>query len=301
MQYYFFRFLIKIVTFLPYSWVLCLGKGLGFLYYKLIKKQVNRARDTIKERLEVTEERADEITHSMCKNLGMSVLEMMYMPTLNKSNIRKYVKIEREDILWEAVNEGKGVVMLAIHMDNWEWLGAALTMYGYPLTSFIKKQPNENINKILYYLRSGAGIEMFARGTSEVITAARALKAGKMLGFIADQDGGYDGIFMPFLGKMASTPVGPAYFARKFKAPIVPIFIVRNPQGGHKTIVYDAFYYEDTGNEEQDMYNCTKRMTEIIEEVIRKYPDNWLWFQKRWNTPYNEDEGELANETVEKV
>lgn len=301
MQYYFFRLLIKIVTLLPYSLVLYLGKGLGIVYYKLIKKQVNRARDTIKDRLEVTEQEADKITRSMCKNLGMSVLEMMYMPALNKSNIKKYVKIEREDVLWSAVNEGKGVVMLAIHMDNWEWLGAALTMYGYPLTSFIKKQPNESVNKILHYLRSGAGIEMFVRGTSETIAAARALKSGKMLGFIADQDGGYDGIFLPFLGKMASTPVGPAYFAKKFKSPIVPIFIVRNPQGGHNTIVYDPFYYEDTGNEKLDMYNCTKRMTEIVEKVICEYPDNWLWFQKRWNTPYNEVKENITSECTEKI
>ena len=291
MQYYFFKLVIRIVTFLPYKLVLIMGRFVGNAYYFLAKKQVNRARQTIRERLEVSEERADEITRSMCRNLGMSVLETLYMPALNKSNIRKYVNIEREDVLWGAVKEGKGVVMLAIHMDNWEWLGAALSLYGYPLTSFIKKQPNETVNRLLHELRSGAGIELFARGTSEVITAARALKAGKMLGFIADQDGGYDGIFVPFLGKMASTPAGPAYCARKFKAPIVPIFIVRKPDGGHKTIVYDVFYYEDTGDEKLDMYNCTKRMTQIVEEVIRAYPDNWLWFQKRWNTPYLLSEG----------
>jgi KDO2-lipid IV(A) lauroyltransferase len=53
------------------------------------------------------------------------------------------------------------------------------------------------------------------------------MKKGRMLGLVADQDGGYHGIFVPFLGKMASTPTGPAYFARKFKAPVVPMFIVR--------------------------------------------------------------------------
>ncbi len=292
MQYYFFKLLIKIACLLPYSTILWLGKKLGNIYYKAAKKQVDRARATIRERLEVTEERADEITRAMCRNIGMTLMEILYMPRLNKKNIRKYVHIEREDVLWGAVKEGKGVVVLAVHLDNWEWLGAALAMYGYPLTSFIKKQPNESVNRILQELRSGAGMELFARGTNEIIIAARAMKAGKMLGFIADQDGGYDGIFLPFLGKMASTPLGPAFFAKKFKAPIVPIFIVRRPDGGHSTIVYDSFHYEDTGNEELDMYNCTKRMTEIVEEVIKKHPDNWLWFQKRWNTPYNPPEGE---------
>lgn len=297
MQYFILTLIAKITPLLPYSLNLFIGRILGHIYYIFVKRQVTRAKNNIRECLDVTDARADDIAKSMCKNIGMSFMEIISMRGLNAGNIRKYVKIDREEHLWEAVNENKGVVMLAIHMDNWEWLGAALSLYGYPLTSFIKKQPSESINKILRDLRLSVGIELFERGTSEVITAARALKKGKMLGFIADQDGGYDGIFVPFFGRMASTPVGPAYFAKKFKSPIVPIFIVRDPDGGHKTIVYDKFYYEDTGNEKKDMYDCTYRMTKIIEDVIRRYPDNWLWFQKRWNTPYKpkEEEGSYAD------
>ena len=285
-QYFIFRVITRITPLIPYSLLLFIGRILGNIYYIFIKKQVNRARDNIKECLDVSDEEAEKITKSMCQNICMSFMEITATRGLNAKNIRKYVKLEREDYLWDTVNENKGVIMLAIHMDNWEWLGAALSILGYPLTSFNKKQPSESINRILHDLRSSAGIETFERGTTETITAARAIKKGKMLGFIADQDGGYDGIFVPFFGKMASTPVGPAYFAKKFKSPIVPMFIVRDPKGGHKTIVYDKFYYEDTGDEKKDMYDCTYRMTKIIEEVIRKYPDNWLWFQKRWNTPY---------------
>ena len=286
MLYWVYRCIVKIVSLLPYRLVLALGRALGILYYILIKKQVNLARDAICERLAVSREKAGAITKAMCRNIGMTFMEILYMPALNAANIRQFVKLEREDLLREALAEKKGAVMLAIHMDNWEWLGAALSLYGYPLTSFIKKQPGESVNRILEYLRTGVGIELFTRGTGETVAAARALKKGKMLGFISENDGGYDGIFVPFLGKMASTPAGPAFFAQKFKAPIVPIFIVRDPGGGHKTIVYDKFYYEDTGNEQKDMYNCTLKMTMIVEDVIRRHPDNWLWFQRRWNTPY---------------
>jgi KDO2-lipid IV(A) lauroyltransferase len=265
---------------------LAAGRALGFLYYMLIKRQVNLARDTICERLGASRETADQITKAMCGNIGMTFMEILYMPALNASNIRRFVKLEREDLLREALAEKKGAAILTIHMDNWEWLGAALSLYGYPLTSFIKKQPGESVNRILEYLRKGAGLELFTRGTGETVAAARALKKGKMLGFVADQDGGHGGIFVPFLGKMASTPAGPAFFAQKFKSPILPIFIVRDPGGGHKTIVCDKFYYEDTGDQQKDMYNCTRKMTGIVEEVIKRYPDNWLWFQRRWNTPY---------------
>ena len=103
------------------------------------------------------------------------------------------------------------------------------------------------------------------------------------------EDGGYDGIFVPFLGKMASTPTGPAYFARKFKAPCINIFIIRKPDGyGHQVFVEEPFYYENTGDQKADDYNLTLKMTRSVEKIIRKYPENWLWFQHRWNTPYEE-------------
>ena len=138
-------------------------------------------------------------------------------------------------------------------------------------------------------LRRGAGQEIFSRGTSEILGCARAMKRGRMLGLIADQDGGYGGIFVPFLGKMASTPPGPAYFARKFKAPIIPIFIIRKPSDyGHQVYVNDPIYYEDTGDQKQDDYNVTLKMTQAVEKIIKQYPDNWIWFQHRWNTPYEE-------------
>ncbi|MDR2005864.1 MAG: lipid A biosynthesis acyltransferase, partial [Acidaminococcales bacterium] len=130
--YWVYRGIVKTVSLLPYSLVLAIGRMLGVLYYLLIKKQVNLARDAICRHLMVSREKAGEITKAMCRNIGMTFMEILYMPALNPANIRRFVKLEREDLLREAIAEKKGVVMLAIHMDNWEWLGAALSLYGYP-------------------------------------------------------------------------------------------------------------------------------------------------------------------------
>ena len=73
-------------------------------------------------------------------------------------------------------------------------------------------------------------------------------------------------------------------FAKKFKVPVVPIFIVRKPEGGHRIILQPPLYYQDTGQENDDIYNFTVKITKIIESTIRQYPDEWVWFQKRWNT-----------------
>jgi KDO2-lipid IV(A) lauroyltransferase len=264
-----------------------LGRNCGKLYWYIAKKQRLRAEATIQERMGVSSRDAHAIIHRLFLNLGMTAMEILYMPALNKENIRGLVSFDRPGVLWEALAKKHGVVMLACHMDNWEWLGAALALNGFPLSAVEKPQPNPVYSDFMNELRRGVGQEIFARGTNEILGCARAMKKGRMLGLIADQDGGYNGIFVPFFGKMASTPEGPAYFARKFKAPVVPIFIVRKPSGyGHQVIVKDPIYYEDTGNREKDDYRITLQMTQEVEKIIRQYPDNWIWFQHRWNTPW---------------
>ncbi|HIU63839.1 MAG TPA: lysophospholipid acyltransferase family protein [Candidatus Avacidaminococcus intestinavium] len=292
MLYYLLRTLSFIISHLPYRVVVRIGKVLGRLYWHVAKKQRIRAEATMTKRLGVSEAETKKHIKQLFIKTGITFVEILYMPALNKDNIRGLVVYDRIEMLWEELAKGKGAVMLACHMDNWEWLGASLALYGFPISAVEKPQPNRVYSDFLNKLRKGAGQEIFSRGTSEILGCARALKKGRFLGLIADQDGGKNGIFAPFFGKMAATPAGPAYFARKFKVPVIPIFIVRNENYfGHRAIVKDPIYYDDTGNRESDDYNITLKMNQEIEAIIREYPDNWLWFQHRWNTPYIPPEG----------
>jgi len=287
MLYVFLKTLCFVISRLPYSWIICLGKGAGRLYYIIAKKQRIRAEKTISERLGYSDEEAKKCIHELCNNLGMTFMEIMYMPALNKDNICKYVVFEGEDILRDAVKRGKGVVLVACHMDNWEWLGASLALRGFPLSAVEKPQPNRVYSDFMNELRRGAGQEIFSRGTNEILRCAKTMKKGRILGLVADQDGGYDGIFVPFFGKMASTPNGPVFFAKKFQAPIINIFMVRNENGfGHRAIIGKPIEYVDTGNKELDDYNVTLEYTKNVENFIKQHPSNWIWFQHRWNTPY---------------
>jgi KDO2-lipid IV(A) lauroyltransferase len=287
-QYYLLKGISFIVCLLPYKGVLWLGKNLGKLYYHIAARQRRRALQQMQESLGISYEAAEEKIASLFVKLGQTFLEMLYMPVLNPETMQQYATIENRHYLADAVAQGRGVVLLTAHMGNWEWLGAFLALAGFPLAAVIKRQPNDQHTRILNEYRQLVGIEIFARGTTELVSAARALKKGKILGFLADQDAGTSGLFIEFLGKMSSTPTGPTIFAKKFKAPVVPAFIVRKPEGGHRVILLEPFYYEDTGNEAEDIYNMTAKMSRIIEDTIRQYPDEWLWFQKRWNTEYTE-------------
>ncbi|MBQ5758932.1 MAG: lysophospholipid acyltransferase family protein [Schwartzia sp.] len=275
----------KLICLLPHSMILSLGKALGILYYKIIKKQRNLAVKQMMPALGLNEEEAHKLVRESFINMGRNVLEILYMPRLAKEGLDKFIEIDHLERMKDALAEGHGVVVLTGHVGTWEWLSAAYSLNGMPVTAIAKQQPNIDYTRALDDLRATIDVEIFSRGTSELLAAGRALKKGKILGFLADQDAGPGGAFIDFLGRTASTPMGPAVFARKFNSPVVPSFIIRQPNGKHKVLIYEPLRYEDTGDTDADLLNLTKKMTVILTDVIRKYPTQWLWFQKRWNTP----------------
>lgn len=288
MLYWLLMLLSRIICCLPHSALLTLGRGAGILYYRFIKKQRQRAIGQMMAGLAISEEEAKKLVKASFINMATNVFEIFYMPRLNENNFRAYIDIEHLERLTDALAEGHGVVVLTGHIGTWEWLSAAFTLSGLPVTAIAKPQPNEQYTRVLNDLRATIHVEIFSRGTSELLAAARALKQGKILGFLADQDAGSGGAFIDFLGRPASTPMGPAVFSRKFNAPVIPAFILRQEDGRHRVIVGEALRYEDHGDTDRDLYDFTVRMTRILERVVRENPTQWLWFQKRWNTPPEE-------------
>ena len=276
--------LSKIVCLMPYGLLMALGRVLGNLYYLLVKKQRQRAIAQMMPALNVSESQAKELVRESFVNLAKNMLEILYMPNLNHDNLHKYMDIEHLERMEAALAEGHGVVILTGHIGTWEWLSAAFTLNGMSATAIAKTQPNADYTKALNELRSKINMEIFSRGTSELLMAAKALKKGKILGFLADQDAGPGGAFIDFLGRTASTPMGPAVFSRKFNSPVLPCFILRQKNGRHKVIVGEAMRYDDTGDTDKDLFDLTVKMTKILETVVRENPTQWLWFQKRWNT-----------------
>ncbi|BBB91577.1 MAG TPA: lysophospholipid acyltransferase family protein [Methylomusa anaerophila] len=289
-QYYTLKAISRAVCLLPYPAVLLLGEILGRLYYHTAGRQRRRAIKQIREGLGLSQEEAAAVIKRSFIKLGQTFCEVFYTPALNPDKIKRYVTIENRHYLEQALAQGKGVVFLTAHLGNWEWFGAALALNGFPVADIVKNQPNDQHTRILNEYRQMFGIEIFASGTGEIVRAARALKKGKLLGFFADQDAGKDGVFVEFLGKMASTPLGPAVFARKFKCPVVPGFIVREADGRHRITIQPPIYFADTGDPQADLYDLTVRMTKIIEDAVKAHPDEWLWARKRWNTDYQGSE-----------
>ena len=126
----------------PYRLLMAAGWLLGNLYYLLIKRQRELAIAQIMSALHMTETEAKKTVRASFINLARNVLEILYMPHLNRKNFRKYIEIDHLERMEAALAEGKGVVVLTGHIGTWEWLSAAFSLNGMPVTAIAKSQPN---------------------------------------------------------------------------------------------------------------------------------------------------------------
>jgi KDO2-lipid IV(A) lauroyltransferase len=285
-QYLALKSFSRLLCLLPYPLLLWLGSGVGFLHWFLGRSQRRRAVGQLQQRLGVAHPEAEQIARRMFRNIGKTLLEVLYIPALTPEKLQRWVTIENWHYMTEALSRGKGVVILTAHFGNWEWMAARLVQAGLPLAAIAETQPGLGLDRLLNEYREQVGLEPYARGNA-LVAAMKALKKGKVLGFLADQDAKANGVFVDFMGVPASTPQGPAVFAVRAGAPVVPVFIVRQARKGHRILVSPPLYAEDNagsnGNETQ-ILELTRQMTQAMEDRIRRYPDQWWWFQRRWIT-----------------
>jgi KDO2-lipid IV(A) lauroyltransferase len=276
---------------LSYERVLVIGRRMGPLIMNRIEKQKTRGLEQICQGLGYSPKEAEQLLQKVYENIGMSAMEMMYVPRLvrEKDHITDYIDIDHPEYLESAFAEGKGVIGLTAHLGNWEWLGAGLALHGCPTSAIGKKQSDDALMKMINEYRALAGQHIYLTGTGgyELIAAARSMKQNHILGFLSDKDGGHTGVPVQFMNRTFSFPQGPAVFARRFQAPIVPLFIIRRKNGkGHTICVQKAFHYENTGGTRADLLKNSQKMADVLETFIKKHPAEWLWFQHLfWTEP----------------
>lgn len=283
MLYYLVKIVSYFVCILPLPIRRNLGMVIGGLCWPLVSKQRRKmAIDNISRGLGITKEQAETIAKSSGIRFGPMFMEVLHMPRLNKDNINKYVTLSGSEHLEAALTMGRGAVLATAHSGNWELLGAALAMHGFPLVAVVQRQTNAAMDTFINEYRTKAGMHVtYKQGVREMV---KLMGAGKIIGLLMDQDNHSDGVFVEFFGRMASTPQGAAALARLGNAPIVPAFITENPDGTHTAILHPPVLVTKTDDRAEDIRNTTQHLTRIIEQHIRQHPREWFWLHNRWKT-----------------
>jgi KDO2-lipid IV(A) lauroyltransferase len=185
---------------------------------------------------------------------------------------------------FEAANQkGKGVIFLTCHLGPFDLQVTNMAMRGLNPNIIGVPLQDPRLNELLWNYRNAHGAIAIARG-KETFRMIKILKSGGSVALLIDQDTIVKSVFVNFFGKPAATPVGATVLAMKTGAAIVPTYVHLGEDGLQHMHILPEIKLRITDNESDDIRYNTQVMTDFIESVIRKYPDQWVWMHERWKT-----------------
>lgn len=281
-----YRFILILITFLnllPRRLSLFIGGSLGKLAYLILPE----SRSTTLQNLKIAFPNLGtgsirEISLNVFESLGKNAVDAVRLPKMSWEEIQKITKVEGIEHLEKAYSQGRGVIGVTGHIGNFELLAAYVSLRGYKLSAIGRELYDSRLDELLIKNRQKMGVQNIysTAGVKEVI---RVLNSGRMIGVLIDQDTSrVKGIYVDFFGRKARTPIGPVVLALKLDVPIVPMAVIQTREGNYKIYVQEEIKPLAGKTKEENIYYLTQKCTEFLEQVIRGYPDQWVWMHKRW-------------------
>ncbi len=280
---------ISLFSSMPHKTSQVVGGIFGVLFHDLVGIRKQHTREMLRMAFPQRGERwARETTREVYRHLGMVAAEMARIPLLAQFKFDYWVQTRGSKAIREALDNGKGALVVSAHMGNWEYGGAWGAANGYPVSYVVASQANPGIEEIIDDIRRSSGIEIIKKAN-----AARGildgLKRNRLIAIMMDQDAHDAGVFVPFFDRPASTPRGAATFALKTGAPIF-IMLTHRAGNGKTRVEFVPVPVEKTKDKQEDIRRITAWITARLEQGIRENPEQWLWLHRRWKTqPKNED------------
>ena len=229
-------------------------------------------------------QRKSAIRGMLC-NLGWMAAEFARFPKYTKQNVEEIVVLDGHENFLEGQRRGKGVLYLTGHIGAWELSSFAHAFYGYPLHYMARPIENRRIDALVNEYRCLSGNQPIFKNESARVTL-RVLKEAGTIGILADQNTmPQEAVFVDFFGKAASTTTGIARLALHTDAAVVPGYAVWDDGIRRYRLCFEPpVGLVRTGDAERDILENTRRFTKVLEDIIRRYPEQWVWVHGRWNT-----------------
>jgi KDO2-lipid IV(A) lauroyltransferase len=220
-------------------------------------------------------------------NLGRCGAEYVRLGGFFYRSLARRITYNRLDV-WNELHPrypGKGALILTAHFGGFEMLPAGHALHGFQIGLVHHTQRFLAGDDLVSFIRERAGVQIIRKHTA-AREMLRSLKRGEIIGIPLDQNAKRsEAIWVPFFGELAATPSGFDRLAMMAGAPVVPVFIVRQPDGiSHVIEIFEEIPQQRTGDRHADALVNTARYQKAIEEIIRKHPDQWLWTHRRYRT-----------------
>jgi KDO2-lipid IV(A) lauroyltransferase len=277
---------IKILGILPRPLARAAGIGLAWVVYLLhVRLRQVGMRNLAMAFPEKTEAERARILRGEFASLGRQLAEVCHFPKYTRENVEQVVLYDGFENYARARERGKGVLFLTAHFGGWELSAFAHSLHGHWMHVVSRAMDNGYLDRLIQQYRTMHGNRTvdkddFVRGL------LAAMKAGEVVGILMDTNmTPPQGIFVDFFGIPACTASGLARIALRTDAAVVPTFTIWDAELGKYRLRFDpALELVRTGELEEDIRLNTQKLTSIIEEYVRKYPEQWLWVHRRWKT-----------------
>lgn len=271
------------VSMLPDRAATRVGEAIG----DLVRFPLRIRRDTVELNLrrafpDADERWIDRVGRATYRHLGREAVMMIRLSHLPPERIVELTDVPAWDALQAAREEGRGALLVTGHYGNWEVAASAIAARGIPTEAVVKPQRNRLVDARVEAARRRLGIGTIDMGSAPK-RVPRALRRNHAIGMVADQDARHAGLWVPFFGTPASTYRGPALFALRLGTPVFASIARRLPDGRYH-IEMERIVPEETGDLERDVHALTARLARHLEAEIRREPEQYFWFHKRWKS-----------------
>ena len=263
------------------------GKSLGRMLAKRFPKLQKTARRNLEIALpELSAEEKEKIIHGTFESLGRHLGFISHFKKFKHESIHELVEVVgKEENFDKAYDKGNGVLFFTGHFGSWEIFNLLPPAFGFGMNILVRRIDNPLVEEFVDAMRTRFGSVTLDK-TKSARTMFRVLRKGNLLGILADLNvQEKEGVFVDFFGIPASTTTSIAKLALATNAAVLPAFAVWE-ESKQKYVVYlePPVEYEKTENAEEDIRKLTQDITIIVEKYVRRYPEQWLWIHKRWNT-----------------
>lgn len=293
------RWLVCLVQALPTALAFKFGECLGWLAHRIDKRHREVAGENVRgafPELSATPQRVDRLVRASYRHIGLMVVEIVLLPRkLHIAAWRRYYNMEQGLGVLAPLYDKRATIFATGHFGNWELAGWMLGLFGFKTHSIARVLDNPFLERYLKWFRQATGQTIIAK-KDDFGRLTSVLRAGGKLATLADQDAGPRGVFVDFFGRPASAHKAIALMAVEFDAPIVVIGVPRLAEPMYYGVICeDVIDPRDFAGRTDAVPAITQRYTAALERMIRRFPEQYFWFHRRWkHQPVKREKKALA-------
>ena len=268
-----------------YGFLLAFGGLLGHLWYYLIPARARLIDHNLQLAFpDSTRRWRKRVRHGCCLHFSRMMLELIWQRNMNEAWIASHVRWINPELPTRLLQQGRGLIGVGGHFGNWEVMGGATARSGVPVSYIVKRIHDPVLDQVVNEARASHGIEIiYTREAGRKVL--KHFSRQRLVAFLADQDAGTRGVFVPLLGRPASTRRGAALYALRMKTPMIFVSCQRRGRDSFEIEFVEIPVEEHWTACDKDVAALTARFTALLEERIRACPEQWFWMHRRWKTP----------------